>query len=373
MIYPTLYKLDSVGRLRTWAMELAGSTYRTLAGLADGKQAISGWTQAVAASQDTDEQQAVFEVNAKYAHQLAREYHDNPTTVSQPKMIEPMLAKVYTTWPGPGFAQPKLDGIRCIMNNDGCGMWTRQGQPIIAVPHLRAAAQPLFDKYPDLILDGELYNHELRDDFGAISSIVRKKNPTAEQPELAERVMQYHVYDTVDTDSSFEERAVFLNEAIVNLDCPWLVLVPTERCHTAEQADTSYAEAIGAGYEGGMYRLDTPYEIGRRSKNLLKRKEFMTDEFPVEDILEGNGNWAGAAKTFVLRNRQRFAEVENASFGKGRFGAGVRGSYAKLKALLADGKPGPNATATLRYFQLSPDGVPRFPVVIDYHPEGRTD
>jgi len=28
---------------------------------------------------------------------------------------------------------------------------------------------------------------------------------------------------------------------------------------------------------------------------------------------------------------------------------------------------------TLRFFGRSPDGVPRFPVVIDYQPEGRND
>ena len=371
-VHPVLYKLDSLGKLRTWRMERHGSQYRTLAGLADGKQAESGWTQAVGKQGRTDEQQAVFEVQSAYKHQLDREYHETADTVSTPKMIEPMLAKTYASWPGPGYTQPKLDGIRCIM--DVNGMWTRQGQPIIAVPHLHAAAKPLFDADPDLILDGELYNHDLREDFGAISSIVRKKNPTPAQFELAEAVMQYHVYDVVDASATFLYRSAAVETLLKELDCPWLVAVPTVACNTAAEADQAYGEAVAAGYEGGMYRLDTPYEIGRRSKNLLKRKEFETAEFEVDRILPGVGNWAGAAKTFVLRNDSQYAAVKN-SYGDGMFGAGVRGSYASLAQVLQDYKrsDGPAGTVTLRFFGRSPDGVPRFPVVIDYQPEGRND
>lgn len=160
---PLLYKLDSTGRLRTWRMELDGGRYRTLAGLADGKQAESGWTTAFPKSKPTVEEQARFEVLAQYDHQLNREYHISADTVGTAKIIEPMLAKGYAGWPGSGYAQPKLDGIRCIMT--ATGMFTRQGQPITAVPHLHAAAEHLFGNDPDLIIDGELYNHDLRDDF----------------------------------------------------------------------------------------------------------------------------------------------------------------------------------------------------------------
>jgi DNA ligase-1 len=370
---PTLYKLDSTGRLRTWKMQLNDlGHYRTLSGLADGKQAESGWTTPTPASKPTVKEQGEFEVRSQVKHQLDREYHISADTVSQPKMIEPMLAKTYDKWPGPGYAQPKLDGIRCIMT--ATGMFSRQGQPIIAVPHLHAAAAPLFAEYPDLILDGELYNHDLREDFGAISSIVRKKNPTKEQLELAERVMQYHVYDTVDDNSKFSERNNFLAEAINNLNNGWFQFVPTVICETKQHSDELYGLFIEKGYEGGIYRLDKPYEIGRRSKSLLKRKEFMTEEFPVEQVLEGKGNWAGAAKTIVLRNNPEYAEVDN-GYGKGRFGAGIRGSYDTLKKMLADygGNVPATATATVRFFQRSPDGVPRFPVVIDFQPDGRKD
>jgi DNA ligase-1 len=344
-------------------MELDGSRYRTMSGLLDGKQAVSGWSQATAASQANDEDQAMFEVRAKYQHQLDREYRRSVGELGDVKneFVEPMLAKTYTDFPGPGFSQPKLDGIRCIAKAEG--LFSRQGQPIIAVPHIHAALAPLFEADPDLILDGELYNHDLRDDFGAISSIVRKKNPTPEQLEKAEAVMQYHVYDIIDADpeATFGYRTTRVKTLLDMLDCSWIVPVETILTETKDEATIAYGNFVEEGYEGGMFRLDKPYELGRRSKALLKRKEFITEEFPVTALVEGNGNWAGAVKRVELVAKN----------GK-PFGAGIRGSHGELAKLLGD-KVGPDAEATVRYFMLSPDGIPRFPVVIDYHPNGRKD
>lgn len=367
---PTLYKLDSTGRLRTWKMQLDGARYRTLSGLADGKQAESGWTDAVAKSQGTNEEQAEFEVRAQVKHQLDREYHDSPDTVSKPKMIEPMLAKTYGEWPGVGFAQVKLDGIRCIMTAEG--MFSRQGQPIVAVPHLHAILAPLFANNPDLVLDGELYNHLLREDFGEISSIVRKKNPSVADFEKAERVMQYHVYDIVDLDDPFSARSSTIRRLLAPYQGDGIEIVDTRFVESQAQFDELYGEYVEAGYEGGMYRLDKPYELGRRSKALLKRKDFVTEEFRVKSIHEGVGNWAGAVKRFELYNNLPGATADGEA---STFGAGVRGSYKMLQRWLNENEfqPTTNAVATVRYFMRSPDGVPRFPVVIDYHPDGRKD
>ena len=79
----------------------------------------------------------------------------------------------------------------------------------------------------------------------------------------------------------------------------------------------------------------------------------VVEEFDVVEMLEGKGNWSGYTKRFVLI-------MKNGT----EFGSGVRGNQAQLKELWKSGK---NPTwATCRYFELTPDGVPRFPVVIDY-------
>ena len=54
---------------------------------------------------------------------------------------------------------------------------------------------------------------------------------------------------------------------------------------------------LEAGYEGQMIRKDAPYEC-KRSKNLLKRKEFITEEFKVVKVVEGQGAWTGYVKRF---------------------------------------------------------------------------
>lgn len=363
---PILYKLDSLGKLRTWRMQLdEDGRYRTLAGLADGKQAESGWTLPVAKSCPTVKEQGEFEVRAAYKHQLDREYHDSPDTVGTPKMVEPMLAKAYAGWPGPGTFDPKFDGIRMIAT--AAGLFSRQGQPITAVPHLHAVLGPLFEQYPDAIIDGEAYNHDLREDFGAISSIVRKKSPTAAQLEEAERVMQYYMYDLVTGAGDRWERKSQLRQMLEQANIPegWVFVVDGERIDDEAKLKEAYARAVGDGYEGGIYAPDGyEYELGRRSKGLLKMKDFITEEFQVTEILEGNGNWAGAAKKMMLITKDRRP-----------FGAGIRGSHSELKKLLErfGGYTNATFTATVRYFMLSPDGIPRFPVVIDYHPEGRKD
>jgi hypothetical protein len=93
---------------------------------------------------------------------------------------------------------------------------------------------------------------------------------------------------------------------------------------------------------------------------LLKRKQFITEEFPVVTMLEGQGNWAGHVKKFALV----LPSGETC-------GAGVRGTQEVLKKLWETGES--PTWATLRYFGLTPDGVPRFPVVIDYGYGERSD
>jgi DNA ligase-1 len=353
-IFPKLYKLDSTGRLRIWRMELSGDKYRTVSGLADGQQVTSGWVTAVPASQDTAEKQALFEVDAKYRHQLAREYHSTPDTVSTPNFFEPMLAKKFEGWPGQCWAQPKLDGIRCIARAEG--LFSRQGQPITAVPHIQQALAYLFENDPDLVLDGELYNHEFHDDFGEISSIVRKKNPTSEQLEKAKRLMQFHVYDLPSHPGSFGERSAAL--ALLVSDCDKLCIrfVPTAQVNSSENLDLLYGQWLEEGWEGQMVRLDAPYEQ-KRSKTLLKRKEMQDAEFECVSIEEGNGNWAGLAKRVTCR------------LPDGRtFGAGIKGNAIRAKELLTE----THNVVTVQYFMLSPDGVPRFPVVTKFHGSERT-
>jgi len=160
------------------------------------------------------------------------------------------------------------------------------------------------------------------------------------------------MFDKNNPDMTFTERSKWLEDNVGTFANPLMVvLVETTKTDTTADIDRMYGEYTEAGYEGQMVRQDTPYEC-KRSKNLLKRKEFITEEFTVVSIEEGNGNWSGYAKRFNL-------QLANGT----KFSSGVRGSQEKLKELLNAETP---TWATCRYFELSNDGVPRFPVVIDY-------
>ena len=346
--HPTLYKRDSKGKIRVWFMESNGARHRVHAGLLDGLLVASGWTDCVGKQGRTDEEQAQFEVASNYRYQLEREYHETVDTIDQPKFFKPMLAQKYDGWVGPGFAQPKLDGIRCLATNKG--LFSREGKPILAAPHIHAQLTDLPD---GVTLDGELYNHDLKDDFNQIVSLVRKQKPTDEDLAKSRELIRYHVYDAP-SDHPFVERSFNTRKLTKHLE--FIEAVPTQMITREDQYDLWHGAWLEAGFEGSMFRLNAPYEQ-KRSKNLLKRKEFQDSEFKCLAIEEGVGNWAGLAKRVVCE------------LPDGRtFGAGIKGNQARAKELLNE----QHNLVTVQFFQLTPDGVPRFPVVTKFHgTEGR--
>ena len=118
-------------------------------------------------------EQVVAEVEAKYIEkQYQGKYHANKKHTSKgAQYIECMLADKYDAKKHvnfPYYSQPKLDGVRCLVSKDG--MQSRNGKPIISAPHIREALEQFFQEFPDVVLDGELYNHDLKNDFEKIIS-----------------------------------------------------------------------------------------------------------------------------------------------------------------------------------------------------------
>mgnify|MGYP001562786407 CR=1 FL=1 len=367
-----LYKRDTTGKVRVWTTEVEGDMHRTITGVIDGKMVVSKWSQSkpknVGRSNETTGcAQAFAESNAKHKKQLERGYFSNIADIDNVTIFKPMLANDYAKLKKPVefpvISQPKLDGIRCIARVDG--LWTRTGKPITSVPHIWEYLEDnFFREFPDLVLDGELYNHELKDDFNTITSIVRKVKHTAEDIEKSKALVQYHVYDCYDpfvTEWGLSNRRKFLYRKSGLRDGPECVqLVANHLCESEEDLDDTYFGYVSVGYEGQMVRIEGSEYQNKRSKFLLKRKEFITEEFDVVAVEEGQGNWSGCVKRFNLVNEHYV-----------HFNAGVRGTQVQLADLL-NNKKCPD-WATLRYFELTPDGIPRFPVVIDYGWVGRDD
>ena len=88
---------------------------------------------------------------------------------------------------------------------------------------------------------------------------------------------------------------------------------------------------------------------------MLKRKEFIDEEFEVIDIEEGSGNRTGTVKHLVCKNKD----------GK-IFNSNVKGNFDYLEEILKNKKDYIGKLATIKFFQYTPDGVPRFPYAIGF-------
>ena len=131
-----------------------------------------------------------------------------------------------------------------------------------------------------------------------------------------------------------------------------LVIVETTEVDSREHLDELYADYVEVGYEGQMIRLDAPYE-NKRSSKLLKRKEFVDEEYEILGYDEGTGNREGTVKHFKFKNKD----------GR-KFNSNVKGTFEYMAELLERGDELVGKQATIKYFNLTPDGVPRFPYVI---------
>ena len=146
---------------------------------------------------------------------------------------KPMLAYPVSDKPidydKPVFIQPKLDGVRCVIQYEqvtplqtGPVAYSRTGKKWKNIDHILEQLVPFFAKYPNVILDGELYNHDLKDDFEKIISLVRKTKPTDEDRLESSEMVQFHCYDTIMEHMPYNQRNEFINQT--------LMLIPSAVC-----------------------------------------------------------------------------------------------------------------------------------------------
>lgn len=367
-IYPKLFKKDSKGKIRIWFIERGDSLYRVISGIYEGNLVTTEWRTAYAtnigrANERNNVAQAVFEIEALYKKQREGGYtEDIKKVISGARtktFFEPMLCGKYISYRKLKFltvySQPKLDGMRCIARKTG--LWSRGGKRIVSCPHIERTLEPLFNKAPNMILDGELYNHDFKSNFDNLISILKQQKPTKEDLEASEAYVEYHMYDAPSFTGGFENRWNAFKNMNENL-YPGLKLVETTKCESEVEVDSLFEEYNEQGYEGQIIRLPgVVYEEGKRSNNLLKRKLLYEGgggeaEYEILNIEDGKGNWAGKAKAI------RF-DLD----GTRSFKATLKGSMAYAEVVYANAYRYIGKKATVTYQNLTPKGVPRFGVV----------
>ena len=357
----TIYKATNSGKTQEWTIEVVGNKYRTISGQTDGKKITNEWTVVYGknegrANATTDKEQCMKEAIAKRTKKLESGYFEDMKNIYMEQYFEPMLAAKWEDYKDkiqyPIYSQAKLDGIRCIVTKDG--MFSRNGKAIISAPHIFDSVKPLFETNPDLIFDGELYADKFANDFNKIVSLVKKTKPTADDLKESKELIEYHIYDLPSSDKNFIHRIydlAILFETRRELH-PHCRIVETYKVTSEDVVTELYEKYIEEGYEGQMLRLDGKYE-NKRSKNLLKHKSFVDEEYTILDICEGEGNRTGTAGYMVFETAE----------GK-PFKSNVKGTWDETAEMLKNKKQLIGKQATIKYFNLTPDGIPRFPFVI---------
>ena len=201
------------------------------------------------------------------------------------------------------FMQPKLDGVRCVIQYDNSEVkaYSRTGKEWRNINHILFNLKPWFAINPNIILDGELYNHDYKDNFEQIISMVRKTKPTDEaRVESAENV-QFHCYDIIDETMTFEERDKLIAQTVPSNHC--VRHVETHQVFSENGAKSMHETNLNNGYEGSILRTNGVYKCGR-SWNLRKFKDFHDDEAMILDWVEGKGKRVGTIGKFVAQDSE---------------------------------------------------------------------
>lgn len=399
-----LYKRDKKGKLMEWNIWHDNVSYTTSSGYVGGAitETLPTFVEQKnigKANETSLEQQVLNEVSSKIQYQIDHGYsYEIPT---EEKRFEVSLADKYPDRQEKGkldfpyIVEPKLDGCRAYLQLiDGqVVMKSRGHKEIVSCPHIKENefVKKFFETYPNAILDGELYNHELKNDFNKIVSLVKKTKPKPEDLEESAKLVQYHCFDSYYPDEPqlkywdrkfriadliWENNLVkhnsFENDYWNKVRSDNVTIVGIERApHRANQPWTwnlrwimGYAfneeeveghikAIISEGYEGIMLKKDVPYFFGR-SFDMLKYKRFVDSEFEIVDFEEGKGNLKGIAAAVIC-------ETDNGE----QFKAGVTGTQDYARNLYENRHDFVGKLATIKYQELTPmkdgkGGVPRF-------------
>ncbi len=358
--FPLIFSRTSKGQIQTWQIEVHEGKFRTTEGIQNGTLTTSAWTFCEGknpgkANETKPDEQALKQAAAKHKKKLETGYHLDVDDIDTPQYFEPMLAHKWKEYKDeakfPLYCQPKLDGMRCIVKVDG--VFSRNGKPVPSAVHIRKILDPLFEINPGLVFDGELYNHALKHNFNKLISLAKKTKPTEADLKESEEKLQYWVYDFINPigNGTFSHRFHDAIEHLKRIDTrnKTVRFVFTDHPSTEAELDDLYKKYLDEGFEGQMIRSDDVYE-NKRTKFLLKRKEFLEEEFELTDLEEGEGNRAG------LATRAYFVDKRGKTFK-----AGVIGNNEYSADLLKNKKKVIGKNASVMFFEYTPDEkVPRF-------------
>ena len=342
----TIFKVDSNGKNRFIRIYTEDNIVVQESGIVGSDKFVINRSASVPknigkVNETTADEQAVLEATAKIKKKLEEGYYTSIELAQSEELVLPMLAKDFNKEEGkvkyPCFVQAKLDGMRCLKK--GSDLISRKNKSIDTMKHL---SNELSDF--DITIDGELYSHG--DTFQRNMELIKKYR------EGESEKVQYHVYDLVLSDSSFEERYYILKNVIEASRPKNIILVPTYVVNSKEELLERHKQFLSQGYEGTMVRHSNQgYEIDKRSTSLLKFKDFQDIACEIVDVKPSEKRPDQGSFICKLEDGRTF-------------GCGMRFSHDERVKVLENKEEYIGKIAEIRFFEYSDDGIPRFPVCV---------
>ena len=359
-----LYALASNGKIKYWEANiyntLDGAIITYQFGYENGKyqtqeKLITEGKNIGKSNETSPYEQACKDAESKSDKKRDAGYQEDKTTLSTP--ILPMLAHPFDKrkhnikWPA--AMQPKIDGVRCTatLENGKVKMFTRKGKDFTIMSHIETELKMLLERADtdNFYIDGELYSDELT--FQELAGTVRRSENDQDTLDKIYLI----VFDCFNTDKeewTFSDRWKFITNLYDEYPKQNIKLIETLLVNDENHLRNKHNNYIQDGYEGIMIRnASGNYKLGHRSADLQKLKSFIDEEYTIIDYKEGEGTEQGCV----------IWQCET-SQGDQRFWVRPKGDREERQDLFINGNKYLGQLLTVRYQELTDDGIPRFPV-----------
>ena len=362
-----IYNISQIGKDMIWLIYSDPNNERLIIvhGYVDGKKQIEYVKITLNNSGRTFQEQALLEAKKRYNDKISSGY--NPKFIdNSSSIIKFQLANNYVP-PNKGktnvinfpvAVQCKIDGIRAgvFIRDNELKKFSRTNKIFKNMWFDNQLKVLLSFLPPNTVLDGEMYSTEVN--FNEISSIVR----TVKKYNPLEVKIIFYIFDIIIPNMILEERINKLNKAYENYinsgnECNGFIILPTYSAQNYEDLENIHSFYVSNGYEGIMIRNYSTtkkdpkfsYYKGGRNNNLLKYKHFIEEETTIINIESCYENTLELAMFVVKDIRGNIFKVRPS------------GSFEERIKALNDKNEYIGKMYTIKYFELTPDGVPRFP------------
>lgn len=300
--YKTLYIKDNKGAIRQWSIGVEDYTIVIQHGQLGGSLQTATEEVDEGKAGRSLEEQIMSRVSSRINKQKDKGYKE---TISSAKkettniigLPKPMLAipfnKVKNIDFSSAYVQHKYDGNRCLIAkiNGEKIAYTRNGKRYKVLSHILDS----MDMLDNTIIDGELYCHG--ENLQTIVSWCKRDTPHENTHKL-----RYHCYDII-SPKPFSERMDMLLDIDYGENSHF---VCTKKVLSVNGIMDFFEQSRKHKYEGSIIRWGNfGYETGKRSKSLVKIKEWQDDIFTVVGINPSSDYWG--VLTCVLPNNNHFS------------------------------------------------------------------